>query len=98
MKGMQHSITDADLNAYVDGELSADRRDEIEAYLVAEPAQAARVETWRRQNEIIRAAFAKAATEPLPLSHMLALSPPPGTRGAVAAPRRRCSRRRRRRR
>ena len=64
-----------------------ERRDEVEASLIAEPAQAARIETWRRQNEIIRAAFAKVASEPLPLSHTLALAHPPATR-PEPAPRR----------
>ena len=87
MKGTQHPITDADLNAYVDGEATAERRDEIETYLVAEPLHAAQIETWRRQNEIIRAAFAKVATEPLPPSHLNALNPPPAAR-TEPAPRR----------
>jgi anti-sigma factor RsiW len=80
VKGLPHPITDADLNAYVDGETSPERRDEVEASLAAEPVQAARIETWRRQNEIIRAAFAKVTSEPLPLSHALALAHPPATR------------------
>jgi anti-sigma factor RsiW len=87
VKGLLHPITDGDLNAYVDGEISPERRDEVEVYLIAEPAQAARIETWRRQNEIIRAAFAKVASEPLPLSHTLALAHPPATR-PQPAPRR----------
>jgi len=87
VKGLQHPITDGDLNAYVDGEISPERRDEVEASLIAEPAQAARIETWRRQNEIIRAAFAKVTSEPLPLSHTLALTHPPVTR-PQPAPRR----------
>lgn len=87
MKGTQLSITDNDLSAYVDGEISPERRDEIEAYLIAEPAHAARMETWRRQNEIVRAAFAKVATEPLPLAHTLTLSHPPAS-GPEPAPRR----------
>jgi anti-sigma factor RsiW len=87
VKGLQHPITDSDLNAYVDGEISPEQRDEIEAFLIAEPAQAARIETWRRQNEIIRAAFAKVATEPLPLPHALTLSQVPVAR-LEPAPRR----------
>ena len=82
-----HPITESDLNAYVDGEFAPDRRDEIEVYLVTEPLHAARVETWRRQNEIIRAAFAKVAAEPLPTSHLNALHPPSPTR-AEAFPQR----------
>lgn len=80
MRGILHPITDADLNAYVDGEVTPDRREEIEAFLIADPTQAVRVETWRRQNEIIRAAFAKVASEPLPSSYALVLSPPTAIR------------------
>ncbi|MDO9443367.1 MAG: hypothetical protein Q7T73_21000 [Beijerinckiaceae bacterium] len=59
-------ISDAELNALVDGELIAERRVKIEHWLLDEPEAGARVESWRRQNDILRAAFAKVAQEPLP--------------------------------
>ncbi|MBB3264592.1 anti-sigma factor RsiW [Azospirillum sp. OGB3] len=40
---MNEPISDIDLNAYVDGELDAQRRIEVEAYLEANPEEAARV-------------------------------------------------------
>jgi len=36
----------------------------VKAFLAESPADAARVETWRRQNETIRAAFASMETLP----------------------------------
>lgn len=68
----QPPISDEELHALVDGEADPRRRDAIFAFLSASPADAARVEGWRRQNEILRAAFAKAETEPVPLSIALA--------------------------
>ena len=53
------SVTEIDLNAYVDGETAPDRRALIDAYLAAQPSEAARVENWRRQNDLIRAALGR---------------------------------------
>ena len=53
------SVTEVDLNAYVDGETAPDRRALIDAYLAAQPSEAARVENWRRQNDLIRAAMGR---------------------------------------
>lgn len=47
-----------DLHAYVDGQLAPYRRSEIERWLAGNPAAAAEVAGWQRQNERIRAAFA----------------------------------------
>jgi anti-sigma factor RsiW len=47
-----------DLHAYVDGRLAPDRRAGIERWLAENPAAAAEVAGWQRQNERIRAAFA----------------------------------------
>ncbi len=43
-----------ELHAFVDGQLSAGRRREIEAWLADHPEEAARIEGWRRQNRMIR--------------------------------------------
>lgn len=48
-------ITEDQLHAYVDGELSPDDVMRVEAYLQAKPEDAARVAAWRRQNSDIRA-------------------------------------------
>ncbi len=68
------SINEEVLHAFVDGETDAQTNAVILAYLSASPADAARVETWRSQNELIRASFAKIEHEPIPLSLSLAQS------------------------
>jgi len=62
------------LHAFVDGETDAQTNAIVLAYLSASPTDAARVETWRRQNELIRASFAKIEHEPIPLSLSLTQS------------------------
>ncbi len=66
-------VSEEDLHAFVDGETDVQTNAVILAYLAAQPADAARVETWRTQNELIRASFAKIEHEPVPLS--LSLTP-----------------------
>ena len=50
-------VSEAELHAYVDGELDRDRQNAVRAHLAVSPADSARVENWRRQIEAIRAAF-----------------------------------------
>ena len=71
MKRVGYTITDADLVAYADGAVSGAPTADIAAWLAESPADAARVEAWRKQTDIIRAAFQRAAAEPLPASLML---------------------------
>lgn len=66
-------VSEEDLHAFVDGETDAQTNAAILALLAASPADAARVETWRCQNELIRASFGKIEHEPIPLS--LSLTP-----------------------
>ena len=54
------AILEAELHAYVDGELPADRRKAVEAWLALHPDDAARVDAWRRQAEEIRAGLDEA--------------------------------------
>ena len=51
------SVTEDELHAYVDGELPADRREAVEAWLASHPDDAARVAAWRAQAEAIRARY-----------------------------------------
>jgi anti-sigma factor RsiW len=66
--GLKPPVSEAELHGFVDGSLERGRRDAVQAFLAVSPADAARVETWRRQNEAIRAAFASIHTPPLPWS------------------------------
>ena len=60
---MNEPISDIDLNAYVDGELDAQRRIEVEAYLEANPDEAARVMHDMRVRDEIRLFIAGPAIE-----------------------------------
>ena len=63
----RHSpVTEDELHAYVDGEVSAERRAAIEAWLATHPEDAARVAQWRQQAEAIRARYGVIATERIP--------------------------------
>jgi hypothetical protein len=66
--GLEPPVSEAELHGFVDGSLERGRREAVQAFLAVSPADAARVETWRRQNEAIRAAFASINTPPLPSS------------------------------
>jgi len=59
-------VTEDELHAYVDGELPADRRPTVEAWLAEHPDDMARVEAWRALAEAIRARYGAVATEPVP--------------------------------
>jgi anti-sigma factor RsiW len=64
-------ITEDELHAYVDGELSADRMNAVAAWLADHPEQAALVASWRVQADNIRAHFGTAIDEPVPQRLML---------------------------
>jgi anti-sigma factor RsiW len=59
-------VTEEELHAYVDGALPADRVPAVEAYLAANPEQAARVAEWRAQSSAIRARWGAVADEAVP--------------------------------
>ena len=59
-------VGEDELNAYVDGELPADRRLIVEAWLAAHPDDAAKVAAWRKHAELIRAHFGAVADETPP--------------------------------
>jgi anti-sigma factor RsiW len=59
-------VTEDELHAYVDGELPADRRETVNAWLAANPEQAALVAAWRAQADSVRARFGDVVNEPVP--------------------------------
>ena len=67
-------IVEADLHSFVDNQLPAERRAALAQYLAQHPQEAARVENWRRQNEMIQAAFGPIADETVPVSLSLGRS------------------------
>ncbi|HEX3439259.1 MAG TPA: anti-sigma factor [Pseudolabrys sp.] len=66
MTDRDSSVSEDELHAYVDGELPADRREAVAAWLAEHPEQAALVAAWRAQAESIRARFDSVADEPVP--------------------------------
>lgn len=59
-------VTAAELHAYVDGELTPERRPAVEAYLAAHPEEADRLERYRDHGMLIRRAFRSLAERPIP--------------------------------
>lgn len=60
-------ITEADLHAWVDGQLPPARRAEVDAWLADQPEARARVEGWQRQNALLCGLLNPVLHEPLPL-------------------------------
>lgn len=54
------------IQGYVDGQLDAGQRAEVERYLALDPAEAERVEAYRRHRQSIKAAYADVLGEPVP--------------------------------
>lgn len=61
---------DADLHAYADGQLDADRRAAVEARLAADGDAARRVREWSEQRDALRALHAELLDEAVP-EHLL---------------------------
>src|ERR1700676_1234381 len=59
-------VSEDELNAYVDGELPADRRGAVEAWLANHLDDAPKVAAWRKQAELIRARYGAVADEKPP--------------------------------
>ena len=74
-------ITDAYLHAYVDGQLNAAQRAEVEAFLKTNPQKARQVQQYRILNQQLHGKFDASLQEPLPEA-VLAL----GQEAPVAVP------------
>jgi anti-sigma factor RsiW len=59
-------VTEDELHAYVDNELPAERRGDVEAWLAARPEDAARVQSWRAMAEMLHARYDSVLDEPVP--------------------------------
>src|SRR5581483_1730137 len=60
------NISEDELHAYVDGELPAERRGAVEAWLATHPEDAANVAAWRKQADLIQARYGTVAEEKIP--------------------------------
>lgn len=73
-------VTEADLHGYVDGQLPADRRAEVEAALATDPEQAERVRAYQLHQRALRELLDPVLDEPLPPAlHELATRSPLGS-------------------
>lgn len=61
------SISEMDLHGYVDGQLDAARRAEVEAYLAEHPETCAQVQDWRDQIQALHRQYDDVLNEPIPL-------------------------------
>jgi anti-sigma factor RsiW len=59
-------VTEDELHAYVDNELPAERRGDVEAWLAAHADDAERVQSWRTMAEALHARYDSVANEPVP--------------------------------
>ncbi len=81
-------VTEDELHAYADGELPAERRDDVERWLAAHPDDAARLQAWRGIGEDLHARYDGVADEPIPARlsiDRLARPPRRWIAGAIAA-------------
>src|SRR5512147_2301876 len=59
-------VTEDELHAYVDNELPAERRGDVETWLASHPDDAERVQSWRAMAEALHARYDSVANEPVP--------------------------------
>jgi anti-sigma factor RsiW len=81
-------VTEDELHAYVDNELPAERRSDVEAWLSTHPDDAGRVRAWRAMAEALHARYDSVADEVIPKRleiERLTRSPRRWIAGAVAA-------------
>ncbi|QAU35864.1 anti-sigma factor [Janthinobacterium sp. 17J80-10] len=80
---MTVQIDEKDLHAYVDGQLDAGRRAQVDGYLASQPHAQEQVRQWRNQNHALHRLYdgvmneaiprqLTAATKPQPMRHALA--------------------------
>ena len=59
-------VTEDELHAYVDNELPAERRGDVEAWLATHPDDAARVQSWQAMAEALHARYDSIVDEAVP--------------------------------
>jgi anti-sigma factor RsiW len=81
-------VTEDELHAFIDNELPAERRGDVEAWLAAHPDDDARVQSWRAMAEALHARYDGVADEAVPKRleiERLVRQPRKWIYGAVAA-------------
>lgn len=69
-------VTDAELHAWVDGQLPAHRSDAVSAWLQDHPEDARRVQDWQAQRTALQGLQRSVLDEPVPLALARATHPP----------------------
>ena len=59
-------VTEDELHAFVDNELPAERRGDVDAWLTTHPEDAQRVQSWRAMADMLHARYDSVANEPVP--------------------------------
>lgn len=77
-------ISEAELHAYLDGELTPEDRAELEMLLAAAPSEAGLVREFRELNEALGQRYASRLAEPVPASMLALLARVPRGRPALA--------------
>lgn len=75
MSDQTQTIGERDLQAWVDGRLSPERRAEVEAWLAAHPEEAERAAAYRSLSEQLRTHFDAVLEEPVPARLQEAMAP-----------------------
>jgi anti-sigma factor RsiW len=73
---MSATITDDELSAWADGQLSPERRAAVEAALAADAGLAEKAQALRAQNAVLREALDPWLAEPIPTRLLAAAAPP----------------------
>jgi anti-sigma factor RsiW len=73
---VDRGISEADLHAYVDGQLAAERHEAVERWLLAHPQDAARVADYRHVTATLHSFLDRALEEPVPPRLLARPSPP----------------------
>lgn len=63
---MNAPVTEAELQAWIDGQLAPERGEAVGDYLTLHPAEAARLQAYREQNAALRALYHPVLAEPVP--------------------------------
>lgn len=79
------TVTENELHAYLDDELSAKRRQAVRAWLASHPYDAERVFAWRALGAELRRSYGDIAKEPVPQRLALEYLAPRPRRGLWAA-------------
>ena len=76
-------LSDADVHAFVDGQLAPDRAEDVAAAVASSPALAARVAEMRQRNALLREALDPVLAEPIPARLLEAAHAPGRTTPAI---------------